>query len=200
MAVGARGKQVLGIAAGVVLVAGSAFVLQRPQNTEPLALTLPTPTVTVAATRTATPAPVVVFVSGEVVSPGVYTLPPDSRIVDALAAAGGLTDDADPNALNQATPLKDGMQIYAPSVGVAPTPLPIVESGARDVVANGTINLNTATLEQLETLTGIGPTKAEAIVAYREAQGPFTSVEQLLDVPGIGEATLEGLQDEVTVE
>jgi competence protein ComEA len=146
---------------------------------------------------------VVVHVAGAVRSPGVQHLPVGSRVIDAVEAAGGALPDADLPRINLAAPLVDGQQVYVPKPGEQP---PIAagggaatSSGPPGSVPGQLVNLNTATAEQLDTLPGVGPTTAAAIIAYRDQNGPFTSVDQLLDVRGIGEAKLEQLRDLVTV-
>ena len=131
-----------------------------------------------------------VYVCGRVKNPGVYELPADARVMAAVDAAGGMSDDADPFALNLARPLSDGEEIYVPAMGETES-----SSGAGD----DRINLNTADARLLETLPGIGQAKAAAIISYREKSGPFARVEDLLNVPGIKNATFEGLQDRIRV-
>ena len=185
---------------------GGAATMLRPPAPEPLELVdaeaaEPAPTPTVAVTGT--PAPIVVFVSGAVVSPGVYTLPPQSRVVDALEAAGGPTDEAAVEALNQATLLVDGMQIHMPREGEAAPPLvaPGSDGLAGEAPSGGDlVRLNSATQVELESLPGIGPTLAGRIIEFRDANGPFTSIDQLQEVQGIGEKLLEDLRDHVVLE
>lgn len=197
-----RGQQIAAAVLVATGVVGGIYTMQRP-TAEPLALTVPTlvPTLVIEATHTPTPAPIVVFVSGEVVSPGVYTLPPQSRVVDAITAAGGLGAEADASAVNQAILLEDGMQIHVP-VGEAATPLPLSsgDDGTNGTEPSGKLNINTATAAELETLPEIGPSLAEAIVRHRETKGAFESVDALLDVPGIGDATLNAIRELVTTE
>lgn len=198
-----RGQQAGAAVLVIAGIVGSAYALQRPSpDTESLVLTMPTVLPTATVTHTPTPAPIVVFVSGEVVSPGVYTLPPESRVVDAIAAAGGLAADADANAVNQAILLEDGMQIHVPKVGEVATPLPLSgdEANGGGTASDAKININRATITELESLPGIGPALAEAIVRHRETNGDFESVEGLLEVPGIGEAKLADIRDKVVVE
>jgi competence protein ComEA len=158
-----------------------------------------------ASTTTAS-TEVVVHVAGAVVSPGVRRLPPGSRVTDALDAAGGALPGADLPRINLAAPLVDGQQVYVPKPGedvpvAAGAGLPggAGASGSSGVVPGVPVDLNTATAEQLDTLPGVGPATAAAIIAHREQHGPFTSVDQLLDVRGIGEAKLEQLRDLVSV-
>ncbi|MBA3531940.1 MAG: helix-hairpin-helix domain-containing protein [Ardenticatenales bacterium] len=176
--------------------------MQKPAAA-PLALEVPAVLPTETAAPTATPAPMVVFVSGAVQNPGVYTLPAESRVVDALAAAGGPTEDAAAESLNQATRLSDGMQVHLPEQGSAPLPMPLSPasaSGSAGAPASGTlVYLNSADATTLETLPGVGPALAARIIEYRSANGPFTSVEQLSEVKGIGDRLLEKIREQVVL-
>ncbi|MCB1298447.1 MAG: ComEA family DNA-binding protein [Microthrixaceae bacterium] len=140
-----------------------------------------------------------VHVFGAVHAAGLYRLGVGARVVDAVAAAGGFSDDADPGAVNLARPLSDGEQLYLPTTEEARAARELAgpgnPGGAPGAAAAGDrLNLNTATLEQLDALPRIGPAMAQRIVQWREAHGRFTSVEDLLAVPGIGERTLENLR------
>ena len=159
--------------------------------------------------------PVVVSVVGLVHTPGLVTLAPGARIADALQAAGGAVDGADTIGLNMARPLGDGEQIVvglapaagqpsalgssinsgSPSPSKAPTPVP----GSGKPKAGEVVDLNSATVEQLDALPGVGPITATAIVAWRQAHGKFTSLDQLADVDGIGPARLGKLRALVRV-
>jgi competence protein ComEA len=184
----------LGVLAAVVAGgAGLWYVrsLPRPvQVSAPVAAPSPTPS---AAT-------LFVHVAGWVRRPGVYELREGDRVIDAIDLAGGPKRGADLSVLNLAAPLTDGQQVLvarpAPHgvvPGVAPT------TGVTPGAPSGLVNVNTATAEELETLPGIGEVLAATIIQYREEHGPFTSVDQLVDVSGIGEVTLEELRDLVTV-
>lgn len=164
------------------------------------------PTTTAVVSTTAPD--VLVHVAGAVVSPGIVRLRPGDRIADAVAAAGGPGDTAEVHRLNLAAPVVDGMQIVVPEAGeqvdhpagvlppVPPTDAPDADAvGGRD----RPIDLNRADASALEALHGIGPALAAAIVTWRSENGPFATVEQLMEVPGIGPATLDGLIDQVTV-
>jgi competence protein ComEA len=158
------------------------------------------------STTATTSTEVVVHVAGAVMSPGVRRLPAGSRVTDALDAAGGALPEADLLRINLAAPLADGQQVYVPKPGeevpVAAGPgLPggAGAAGSGGAVPSTPVDLNTATAEQLDTLPGVGPATAAAIIAHREQHGPFTSVDQLVDVRGIGEAKLEQLRDLVSV-
>lgn len=198
---------VLGVLLGVG-IAGTAVTLNRAPNPEPLTLELPTPqpTQTIGPTPSPTVAPdVTVFISGAVAQPGVYHLPPGSRVVDALAAAGGPTADAATETLNQAITLQDGMQIHMPRQGEVAPPAPIVADTAPSESSapaepTGPIPLNTATAADLETLPGIGPALAQRIIDYRTQNGPFTTLDQLSEVRGIGDTILADLRPLLTLD
>jgi competence protein ComEA len=157
-------------------------------------------------TSTAPAAQLVVHAAGAVVVPGIHPLPPGSRVSDLLAAAGGPAPDADLDRVNLAALVGDGERVWFPRVGEEAEPPVVAGSGGGN--GNGTggdggapalVDLNLATAEELDTLPGVGPATAAAILEHRSTHGPFTSVEDLLDVPGIGEAKLEQLRDLVTV-
>lgn len=152
-----------------------------------------------------TPAPMMVHVNGAVAQPGVYALPRDSRVVDAVQAAGGFGANADESAVNLAARLKDGDQLTIPAIGEAASPPsssqpPANRSNSIPESAPGKlVNINTATSEELQTLPGIGATRAQDIIDYRQANGNFTTIEDLQKVKGIGPSTYERLKDLVTV-
>jgi len=142
-------------------------------------------------------ATVIVDVAGWVRDPGVFEFPAGSRVIDAVKRAGGAKSSADLASLNLAAVLVDGSQILVPKAGA---PAGASATGASPGAAGaGLVNVNTASESELETLTGVGPVLAAAILQYRTDHGPFTSVEQLEDVSGIGPATLEALRPQVTV-
>lgn len=144
-----------------------------------------------------------VHVGGAVHRPGLYEVAEGSRVFDAVEAAGGATDRADLDSLNLASKVKDGDKILVPHrvepgadppPGGAPAP-----AGGSAVSAGGLINLNSATLEQLDSLPGVGPSTAQKIIDYRTQHGGFRSVDELMEVPGIGPAKFAELKDKVTV-
>lgn len=139
------------------------------------------------------PAGIYVHVLGAVQTPGLYLLAPDARLVDALAAAGGSLKTADLRAVNLARPLTDGEQIVVPAEGDVP------DTPETPGVVDGKVDLNTADLATLETLPRIGPALAQRIIDWREQNGGFRSVDDLLAVPGIGEKLMEGLREQVRV-
>lgn len=133
---------------------------------------------------------IAVHVSGRVVSPGVVEVPQGSRVIDVILAAGGATPGAELDRLNLAQEVLAGEHVDVPGPGsVEETP------GADD----GLVHLNSASASELETLPGVGPVLAERILAFRESKGSFASIEDLLDVPGIGEAKLAAIRDFVSV-
>ncbi|MCF8525110.1 MAG: ComEA family DNA-binding protein [Rhodoluna sp.] len=180
-------KQLLIALAGVVAVA--SLVLVAVNRPEP-----PTGEFSVSADETVNEVSqqfLYVHVVGEVQSPGMYQLPIGARLVDAVFAAGGLTEEADNASVNLARELTDGEQIIVFSTSQ--------EGQAAGTTASGLVSLNRAGDKELEELPGIGPALAGRIVAWREANGGFKSVQDLLKVSGIGESLLSGVIDLVTL-
>lgn len=141
--------------------------------------------------------PIEVHVSGAVPQPGVYKLPPDSRVTDAIEAAGGLLPDAFSETLNLAGKLADGDKLLIPFV---PTPVPTGMPTPTEPVINFPININTASAEELQALPNIGPSRAQDIITHRQTQGAFTTIEQIQNVYGIGPATFEQIKGLITIE
>lgn len=144
----------------------------------------------------------VIDVKGAVTAPGVYEMEPGNRIHHVISQAGGLTKEANELLINLATPLEDGMVIYVPKQGEEQAMPALVQGNSADPSSPGSegmVNINQASSEQLQTITGIGPSKAEAILSYREENGSFKSIEDLLNVSGIGEKTFEKLKEEITI-
>ena len=136
-------------------------------------------------------------VAGAVLRPGVYRLSPRARVVDAVRRAGGARRRADLSALNLAAKLEDGRQVVVP---LRPRPgAPVPAGGGTATAPAGPIDINTATAEQLDELDGIGPGMAGAILEYRKEHGGFGSIEELGQVPGIGEKRLAALREKVRV-
>lgn len=146
-----------------------------------------------SSTDAATPVALYVHVSGAVTEPGLYVLSPGARVMDAVAAAGGFAPDADDAAVNLARPVTDGEQLHVPARGEVPAAAPAEGAG------DARVDLNSADLAALDTLPRIGPALAQRIIDWRDANGRFTAVEDLLAVPGIGDKMLESLRDLVTV-
>jgi len=170
---------------GAAISGGVFILLHQPQRAD-ITILLPTPTVAGPAT---------VYVTGAVASPGLYTLPPGSRVDDALSAAGGALPDADLAQVNLARLVRDGEQVHVLTQGQ-----PALPSASTAVPATGAlVNLSTAGLDELMTLPGIGQVKAQAILDYRQQNGPFQRIDDLLRVPGIGPTTLQQIQGLVTL-
>jgi competence protein ComEA len=169
------------------LAAGLFTLATSPPRGEPIQL-LPPPT----------PAPLQVYVTGAVLSPGLHSLPPGSRVQDALTSAGGVLAEANVTVLNLAAYVTDGERIYVPLAS-----LPEGRAHSTDPFLSDEgdlVNINTASQTELETLPGIGPITAQNIIAYRETNGGFASIEAILDVPGIGPKTFEEIQQYICIE
>lgn len=143
------------------------------------------------------PAPLTVHVTGAVARPGLVVVPAGGRVADAIELAGEATDDAEPHRLNLARPLQDGERVHVPRAGEELPPE--VAGPGTDGAASGPVDLNRADAATLESLPGIGPARAAAIIEHRETHGPFAEPGDLREVPGIGEATFQRLADEVVV-
>jgi competence protein ComEA len=169
---------------GLLLGLGVIFLVTRPPRGEPIEL-LPAPT----------QSPITVYISGAVGKNGLYSLPRGSRVNDAILAAGGFTDNADTAALNLAQILEDGEKVVVPEL----VPQDAPENGTRLVnPVLGLVNINTASIEQLDTLPEIGPKTAQNIIDYRNANGPFARIEDIQDVPDIGPVTFDKIKELIT--
>ena len=180
-------RRTLGAVAGV-LIALSLFVVFSGKSEEVLAES-------VVPTQMVAPA-LVIDVTGEVVSPGVYELPAGSRVIDAIKAAGGARPKAALSDLNLARVIKDGEQIY---VDLIYTSGARVRAGAKTSAPRGPININRATASELDSLDGIGPVIAKRIIAYRTTNGAFVAIEDLLKVSGIGDAKFAQFKEKIRV-
>lgn len=174
------GLVVLSAAVGLGIMRGQG----QPMQTVPI---------DASAEATGVSAELYVHVLGQVENPGLYVLDIDARVVDALAAAGGTLDDADLQEVNLARPLSDGEQLIVPVIGAT------AEDGGSSSSGDGLIDLNNADQTELETLPGVGPALAQRIIAWRDENGRFHSVDDLLAVSGIGDKVLAGLKDLVRV-
>ena len=173
------------IVIGVLAGAGVLLLVTQPPRGEPVLLK-PAPTA----------APITVYVSGKVMQPGLYSLPFGSRVNDAIQAAGGFSEQANSWATNLAKVLEDGEQVNIPAIipdtGIGNAPRSIT---GPDVL----IDINVATLDELDALPEIGPITAQRIINYRDANGPFNAIEDLLEVEGIGDVTFSKIKDLITV-
>lgn len=180
-----------------VTVAGAGFWYVRSLPAPVQVRSGPSGALVAAPTASASPATVIlVDVAGWVRRPGVYEFAEGARVIDAIDAAGGARPGAVLSSLNLAAPLVDGTQVLVLKESQS---APTTETGTGTSGATGLVNVNSATNAELETLPGIGEVIAQAIVDHRTENGPFTSVEQLVDVSGIGDATLENIRELVTV-
>ncbi len=205
---------------GVGALVIMAFTWQLTQSPAPTTATavpllaLAAPTMELAITPTATPTPeatptpgvIAVYVSGAVKKPGVYRLPEGARADDAIRAAGYFSDGADQVQVNLAAKLRDEQQIYVPAIGETNLPVAPLSGGGSDggsvsatAAGDGKVNINTATLAELDPLPRIGPATAQRIIDYRTANGPFANIEDVQNVKGIGAATFADLESLITV-
>lgn len=190
----------VGVLAGFALAGLLLFISRAPAG-EPIALQ-PAPT----------KEPIAVHVIGAVPRPGLYEFAKGARVQDAIDAAGGLLASANIGAINLAAPLEDGQQLNIPyKTGEEPAANDnnansLVLPGSTEEPANTSqdnkdlININTASAEELDSLPGIGPTLAQRIIAYREENGPFQTIEDIVNVSGIGSSTFENIKDLITTQ
>ena len=141
-----------------------------------------------------------VYVCGQIVNPGVYSLPEGSRVCDVFALAGGFTEGAATDYWNQARVLTDGEMIYVPTTEeVKDRPFDSSGTSQSDSDSSGKVNINTASKEELMTLPGIGEAKALAIIAYRQENGSFSSLEEIMEVGGIGDGVFSKMKDYIEI-
>jgi competence protein ComEA len=188
-----------------LLATGAILFIAQPDHGTPIVLSpAPSPTSTLAPKPTATSTPIYVQISGEVRNPGVYVLQINSRLDDLIELAGGMTQQADEDRVNLVILMRDGDYFYIPTFGeeIPETAhnAPINSNLNREEKFDYPLDLNQASQEALESLPGIGPAKAFDIITYRTEVGSFLSVDDLLNVNGIGPTTLEALRDFLFVE
>ena len=200
----------------VVMVVGVWWVVRVPPPPPEASIPFATTSVVsnpIASSALPTSTNITVYVSGEVVKPGVYVLLATARVIDALQAAGGATNKADLVVVNLAAPLVDAAQVFIPRMGSTPRVtlprphaginLPIAGgsggAGGSATFAAGIVDINSATLSDLDALPGVGPSTAQAIIDYRVANGPYASVDDLLNVRGIGPSKLAAMRARVRV-
>ena len=190
---------VSGVLLGAIVAVAGMTLMER---TQPAAIEIlpaePSPT----PVPSATPGPLHVYITGAVSNPAVYELPAGSIVADVVDAAGNFGDEAAKELINLALPLSDGMHIHVPErieVELEVVSTPPVVSAAREITG-AAVNINSAGVQDLETLPGVGPATAQNIVDYREANGPFTRIEEIMDVSGVGPAKFEQMKELITVE
>ncbi|WP_455490126.1 helix-hairpin-helix domain-containing protein [Granulicatella sp.] len=204
-------KKVLSIIGGVLAVivmilVGRGMMASPPK--EKVMVTNAVDTTRVEETTTMMPQNCYVDIKGEVLHPGVYEFSCESRIQEVIKKAGGFTEEADETKINLAQKITDQMQIIVPNVHSKQESGVIEENSGKGSSTNtnvsnskqGTVNINTATLEELQTIKGIGKKKAEAILQYRKEHGAFRTKEDLLQVKGIGKKALEAIESQVTFQ
>ena len=198
---------IIGVIVGVLLgVTGSFGGLSLTNQVRPAPIVIVPPEPTPLPAATATPSMIRVYVNGAVRQTAVYELPPHSLVQQAIEAAGGFNEEANTAVINLAQPLSDGAQVYVPTQGEEISPLVTLNqttetSSNRSETINvaGLININTATKAELETLPGIGPSTAQNILDHRDANGPFQTLENIMDVSGIGDGRFNQIKDLITV-
>ncbi|MBM3123364.1 MAG: ComEA family DNA-binding protein, partial [Chloroflexi bacterium] len=168
---------------------GALWLLLSPPRGTPITLLPPS-----------TPLPLRIHVAGAVAHPGIVELAPGARVAQAIEAAGGTLEGANPDGVNLAAALEDGDQVRVPWLSPATGEAAAGPAPGAPETPGAVVNLNTATLAELDRLPGIGPSLAREILAYREAHGAFASVDDLLLVPGIGPAKLAALRDCVRID
>jgi competence protein ComEA len=174
----------LGLAAAAVILLIAAPPQSNPIILEPVS----------------TQKPLSAYITGAVKQPGVYSLAPGSRLQDLLNQAGGATADADLQAVNLAMPLKDGERYYFPAMGQTFNPTTESQSAKIAIYSSANpLNINLASLDELQQLPGIGPSRAQDIIDYREKYGPFKKIEDIMNVSGIGPAMFNEFKDSITV-
>ena len=197
----------LALLGAVALMVAAVLLLTRGDDVAPVLIVAPEQPTPIVADDT-----IRVHVSGAVVSPGVFAMSEDDRVLDVIAAAGGLLADADLAAINLAKRVEDEAHYHVPLLGEASTSSPLSTSGSpaspkenpqndrrQSNPSSSLVDLNTASLEELQMLPSIGPVMGERIIEHRNANGPFATVDEVLDVHGIGPKTLEAIRALVTV-
>ena len=183
----------------LILVGVGGLFSKREESVE--GTTVVETTMLVEKTEVSTTQETVIFVDikGEVKKPGVYQMKAGDRVKDAIDAAGGLTEEADSQKVNLAKRLEDQMVIVVPKVGEEAEEIPAGET-RNEATKEGKVNINTATVEELKTLKGVGEKKAEAIIEYRKKNGSFQTKEDLMKVRGIGKKLFESFQERIVTQ
>lgn len=179
--------------AGLALLIAAVVLLTRSDDAAPVRIVAPT-----AAPASKPATDIKVQISGEVMFPGVYSMSPDDRVIDAIAAAGGNGPNADLSGINLSKRVQDEARYHVPAIGDSTSAFYARAANPGDQ-SSGLIDLNTAQSRELETLPGIGPSLANAIIVYRQDNGPFAAVDDVDNVPGIGPKTLNSIRQLVTV-
>jgi competence protein ComEA len=198
-------KALAGVVALVAIVAGYIY-MEQDQEPEVSADIFAEESDVFAEPEEATvsaesePTVIKVDVKGAIQNPGVFTAETGDRVIDIIAEAGDFTENADKNRVNLAQLVEDQMVIYVPKIGEESTFVSETAQPQGTASDDGKVNLNSASQSELETIPGIGPSKALTIIEYREQNGPFQSVEDIKNISGIGDKTFEKLKDSITVK
>lgn len=194
-------SQLLWLVAGLLLgfiILGAVIGITRLNRPAAIFISPPPPISTPSPTET--PGNLTVFISGEVNNPGVLKLTQGTIVKDAIESASGYSPDADQDLVNLAHGLSDGLHIHVPAIGDNSDVAIFSISPGQSTGANRKININTAELEELDTLPRIGPVTANKIIEYRELFGPFTTIESIMEVSGIGPGTYDDIKDLISVD
>ena len=183
----------------LLLVGAGGLFSKKEEAVEELAVVETTALAEKTEVSTTQEAVIFVDIKGAVKNPGVYQMKAGDRVKDALDAAGGLTDEADSQKVNLAQRVEDQMVIVVPKVGEEATEIP-VGGTSKEAAKDGKVNINTATVEELKTLKGVGEKKAEAIIEYRKKNGSFQTKEDLMKVRGIGKKLFESFQERIVTQ
>ncbi len=196
----ARSRVFVVVCSLLALVVGGLIGYFTPRGQAGVPVVISTPFASATPEPSPTPAPLRVHVSGAVNQPAVYRLPRGSIVLDAIDAAGGPADDANLDGINLALEVADQQKVYVPREGEASQPVPAASSAVQGGAGSGgLVNINTASLGELDTLPRIGPVTGQRIIDHRAANGPFERIEDIQNVSGIGPATFEGMRDLITV-
>lgn len=183
----------------LILVGVGGFFSKKEESIEETEIVVTTVLAEKAEVSTTQETVIFVDIKGAVKNPGVYQMKVGDRVKDALDAAGGLTDEADSQKVNLAKRLEDQMAIVVPKVGEEAEEIPAGET-RKEATKEGKVNINTATVEELKTLKGVGEKKAEAIIEYRKKNGSFQTKEDLMKVRGIGKKLFESFQERIVTQ
>uniref|UniRef100_UPI00403F023A helix-hairpin-helix domain-containing protein n=1 Tax=Candidatus Enterococcus willemsii TaxID=1857215 RepID=UPI00403F023A len=187
----------VGLIASVLIIGGGFFLLTPTKEEAPTWETIEEVVASSASNENEIPTTIMVDIKGEVKKPGVYEIAAEARVKEVVMLAGGFTEQAEENQLNLAEKLTDQQMIYVPNKeeAVMVAPVNVTSTSSQNVQ----VNINTADTNELQTLTGIGAAKAQAIIDYREENGLFKSVDDLIKVSGFGEKTVEKLREDITI-
>lgn len=196
-----RRNQALWIAGALVVgVSLGVMVMILLGRSRPAAIYITPPPTSEYLSPTDPPSTVRVYISGEVRQPDVYELPAGAIMRDVVDAAGGFTEEAGRDLVNLAQPVSDGMHIHVPAEGSVVVPAVRSATGLPTGEVAGIVNINTASLEELDGLPGVGPDTAQKIINYRLENGPFLTIEDIINVSGIGPAKFEAMKAFISVD